>query len=232
MIAYEVSAAEDFADALKEAAGEAAMAGFTNEQMMSLSQMLHAADCTLNAEGIRAIQYLEIDGLYPAMLIPVDDARLLASNSLPFPEATPFGVEPREWAENPPAIHSYTFVHSTDYQSAAEIIREGQLRPTSVPPSSQEPACVLYGASTPRPPSDYTLQVCVSQLLKKPKGRQDVMFLGEFRGTQSHYKSSWGSLSDECYIVRRRGIIRTSDRWGCYPGHFWVKALVVVGYNR
>ena len=83
MIAYEVSAAEDFADALKEAAGEAAIAGFTNEQMMSLSQMLHAADCTLNAEGIRAIQYLEIDGLYPAMLIPVDDARLLASNSLP-----------------------------------------------------------------------------------------------------------------------------------------------------
>ena len=84
-----------------------------------------------------------------------------------FPEATPFGVEPREWAENPPAIHSYTFVHSTDYQSAAEIIREGQLRPTSVPPSSQEPACVLYGASTPGPPSDYTLQVCVSQLLQK-----------------------------------------------------------------
>ena len=188
---------------------------------MSLSQMLHAADCTLNAEGIRAIQYLEVDGLYPAMLIPVDDARLLASNSLPFPEATPFGIEPREWAENPPAIHSYTFVHSTDYQSAAE-------RPTSVPPSSQ-----LASSTGPAPRDHLRITVsCVSQLLKKPKGRQDVMFLGEFRGTQSHYKSSWVSLSDECYIVRRRGIIRTSDRWGCHPGHFWVKALVVVGYNR
>ena len=39
-------------------------------------------------------------------------------------------------------------------------------------------------------------------------------------------------VQDEAYICRRRGIFRNPERWGAHAGHLWVKALLLVGYNR
>ena len=77
---------------------------------------------------------------------------------------------------------------------------------------------MVYGSGTPGPLSDWTLQVCCAQLLKKPEGRQDVVLIGSFFGTESHYKANWGSVQDEAYICRRRGILlgirsSKSPRW-------------------
>ena len=91
---------------------------------------------------------------------------------------------------------------------------------------------MVYGSGTPGPLSDWTLQVCCAQLLKKPEGRQDVVLIGSFCGTESHYNANWGSVQDEAYICRRRGIFRNPERWGAHAGHLWVKALLLVGYNR
>ena len=86
---------------------------------------------------------------------------------------------------------------------------------------------VWYGSGTPGPLSDWTLQVCCAQLLQKPKGRQDVVLIGSFCGTESHYKASWGSVQDETHICRRRGIFRNPEQWGAHAGHLWVKALLL-----
>ena len=91
---------------------------------------------------------------------------------------------------------------------------------------------MVYGSGTPGPLSDWTLQVCCAQLLKKPKGRQDVVLIGSFFGTESHYKANWGSVQDEAYICRRRGILLESGAVKAHAGHLWVKALLLVGYNR
>ena len=58
--------------------------------------MLHASNCVLNEEGLRAVRFLEIDGLYPALLIPIDDPSHLISGAAPFQEPAPFGVSPQQ----------------------------------------------------------------------------------------------------------------------------------------
>ena len=51
----------------------------------------------LNKQGLRSIKFVEIDGLYPALLLPLDDPTLMMTNAVPFKQPTPFGVEPQQW---------------------------------------------------------------------------------------------------------------------------------------
>ena len=194
--------------------------------------MLFSSDCVPNQQGLQSIKFVEIDGLYPALLIQLDDPTLMTSNTTPFKEPTPFGVEPRQRLRAPPSVHTLSFAHSTDFQSAAEILREGQIRPSSLPTGAKELPCVVYGAGTPGALSEWSLQVCASQLLKKPKGRQDAILVGSFSGVQPHCKASWGSVQDEAWICRRRGIFRNQERWAAHAGHLWIQALLIVVHNR
>ena len=141
-------------------------------------------------------------------------------------------VTASEWQTNPPAVSYYTFVHGTSFQAGAEILREGILRPTALPRGSRATPSVVYGAATPGDISDYTVQTATAQLLKRPKGRNDIILLCTLATTEAHYKASWSSLTDEAHVCRRRGILRNSDRWGAHPGHLHVQGLLMVGHNR
>ena len=132
----------------------------------------------------------------------------------------------------PPAVNCYTFVHGTSFQAGAEILREGLLRPTALPKGTRAAASVVYGAATPGDISDYTVETATAQLLKRPKGRSDIIMLCTLATTEAHYKASWSSLTDEAHVCRRRGILRNSDRWGAHAGHLHVQGLIMVGHNR
>ena len=43
-----------------------------------------------------------------------------------------------------PAVNTFSFVHGTDFQSACEILREGQVRPSPLPPGSKADPCVVW----------------------------------------------------------------------------------------
>ena len=88
------------------------------------------------------------------------------------------GVSPQQRAQAPPAVNAYSFAHGTDFQSACEILREGQVRPSPVLPGSKADPCVVYGSGTTGPLTEWSLQVCSAQLLKKPRGRQDIVLIG------------------------------------------------------
>ena len=130
-----------------------------------------------------------------------------------------FGTAEREQAE-------------PSFQAGAEILREGLLRPTALPKGTRAAASVVYGAATPGDISDYTVQTATAQLLKRPKGRNDIIMLCALATTEAHYKASWSSLTDEAHVCRRRGILRNSDRWGAHAGHLHVQGLIMVGHNR
>ena len=160
------------------------------------------------------------------------DPDLFEENRIPFRAPPPFGVTASEWQTNPPAVNCYTFVHGTSFQAGAEILREGLLRPTALPKGTRATASVVYGAATPGDISDYTVQTATAQLLKRPKGRNDIIMLCTLATTEAHYKASWSSLTDEAHVCRRRGILRNSDRWGAHAGHLHVQGLIMVGHNR
>ena len=139
---------------------------FTREQLLSFSQILHA--------GLHAVRFVEIE----ALLVQLDDPGHLTSGATPFEEPTPFGVTPQQCIQAPPAVNTFSFVHGMDFQSACEILREGQVRPSPLPPGGKAEPCVVYGSGT------------------APKA------------TTKFVKANWGSVQDEAYICRRRGFFR------------------------
>ena len=231
---YDIQDAERLIEKIREICGDSAVDGFTSDQLLAMSQMLHSAGYVPNDRGIEAIRWVEIDSLYPAMVISLHDPDLFQDNSIPFRAPPPFGVTASEWQTNPPAVNCYTFVHGTSFQAGAGILREGLLRPTALRRSSgtRAIASVVYGAATPGDISDYTVQTATAQLLKRPKGRNDIILLCTLATTEAHYKASWSSLTDEAHVCRRRGILRNSDRWGAHAGHLHVQGLIMVGHNR
>ena len=85
---------------------------------------------------------------------------------------------------------------------------------------------------TPGNLAEWSLNICSAQILRKPKGRNDIILVGTYSGVEQHCKSSWASVSDEAFICQRRGILRNPDRWGVHAGHFWPKALFTKGHDR
>ena len=183
---YDIQDAERWIEKVREICGDSAVDGFTRDQLVGLSQMLHAAGYVPNDQGIETIRWVEIDSLYPTLVISLHDPDLFEENSIPFRAPPPFGVT-AEWQTNPPAVSYYTFVHGTSFQAGAEILREGMLRPTALPRTSRATSSVVYGAATPGEISDYTVQTATAQLLKRPKSRNDIILLctlaGHHRGT-------------------------------------------------
>ncbi|OLQ12522.1 hypothetical protein AK812_SmicGene3542 [Symbiodinium microadriaticum] len=196
---YDIQDAERFIEKIREICGDSAVDGFTSDQLLAMSQMLHSAGYVPNDRGIEAIRWVEIDSLYPTMVISLHDPDLLEENKIPFRAPPPFGVTASEWQTNPPAVNCYTFVHGTSFQAGAEILREGLLRPTALPKGTRAAASVVYGAATPGDISDYTVQTATAQLLKRPKGRNDIIMLCTLATTEAHYKASWSSLTDEAW---------------------------------
>ena len=113
MIPYDTQDAEEF---LEKLMANGNTESFTREQLLSFSQILHASNCVLNDEGLRAVRFVEIDGLYPALLVQLDDPGHLTSGATPFEEPAPFGVTPQQWIPAPPAVNTFSFVHGTDVQ--------------------------------------------------------------------------------------------------------------------
>ena len=146
---YDIQDAEQWIEKVREICGDSAVDGYTRDQLVNLSQMLHAAGYVPNDRGIEAIRWVEIDSLYPTLVISLHDPDLFEENSVPFRAPPPFGVTDSEWQTNPPAVRYYTFVHGTSFQAGAEILREGVLRPTALPRRSRATASVVYGAATP-----------------------------------------------------------------------------------
>ena len=229
---YDIEDVERWIEKVREICGDSAVDGFTSDQLVDLSRMLHAAGYIPNDRGIEAIRWVEIDSLYPTLVISLHDPDLFEGNAIPFRAPPPFGVTDSEWRTNPPAVSYYTFVHGTSFQAGAEILREGVLRPTALPRSARATSSVVYGAATPGDISDYTMQTATAQLLKRPKGRNDIILLCTLATTEQHYKASWSSLTDEAHVCRRRGILRNSDRWGAHAVHLHVQGLLMVGHNR
>ena len=168
---YDIQDAERWIEKVRDICGDSAVDGYTRDQLVDLSQMLHAAGYVPNDQGIEAIRWMEIDSLYPTLIISLHDPDLFEGNSVPFRAPPPFGVTASEWQTNPPAVSYYTFVHGTSFQAGAEILREGILRPTALPRGSRATSSVVYGAATPGDISAYTAQTATAQLLKRPKGR-------------------------------------------------------------
>ena len=229
---YDIQDAERWIEKVGEICGDSAIDGYTRDQLVDLSQMLHAAGYVPNDRGIEAIRWVEIDSLYPTLVISLHNPDLFEENSIPFRAPPPLSVTASEWQTNPPAVSYYTFVHGTSFQAGAEILHEGILRPIALPRGSRATASVVYGAATPGEGSDYTVQTATAQLLKRPKGRNDIILLCTLATTEAHYKASWSSLTDETHVCRRRGILRNSDRWGAHAGHLHVQDLLMVGHNR
>ena len=232
LCSYDIQDAERFIERIREICGDATVDGFTTDQLLAMSQMLHSAEYVPNDRGIHSIRWIEVDSLYPAMIISLHDPGLFQENQIPFQAPPPFGVTAADWQSNPPAVNCFTFVHGTSFQAGSEILREGQLRPTALPKGARADACVVYGAATPGDISDYTVETATAQLLKRPKGRNDIIMLCSLSTTEAHYKASWSSLTDEAHVCRRRGILRNSDRWGAHAGHLHVQGLIMVGHNR
>ena len=232
LCSYDIQDAERFIERIREICGDATVDGFTTDQLLAMSQMLHSAGYVPNDRGIHAIRWIEIDSLYPAMVISLHDPNLFQESKIPFQAPPPFGVTASDWQSNPPAVNCFTFVHGTSFQAGAEILREGLLRPTALPKGTRAEACVVHGAATPGDISDYTVETATAQLLKRPKGRNDIIMLCSLATTEAHYKASWSSLTDEAHVCRRRGILRNSDRWGAHAGHLHVQGLIMVGHNR
>ena len=232
LCSYDIQDAERFIERIREICGDATVDGFTTDQLLAMSQMLHSAGYVPNDRGIHSIRWIEVDSLYPAMIISLHDPGLFQENKIPFQAPPPFGVTAADWQNNPPAVNCFTFVHGTSFQAGSEILREGQLRPTALPKGTRADACVVYGAATPGDISDYTVETATAQLLKRPKGRNDIIMLCSLSTTEAHYKASWSSLTDEAHVCRRRGILRNSDRWGAHAGHLHVQGLIMVGHNR
>ena len=229
---YDIQDAERLIEKIREICGDSAVDGFTSDQLLAMSQMLHSAGYVPNDRGIEAIRWVEIDSLYPTLVISLHDPDLFEENRIPFRAPPPFGVTASEWQTNPAAVNCYTFVHGTSFQAGAEILREGLLRPTALPKGTRATASVVYGAATPGDISDYTVQAATAQLLKRPKGRNDIILLCTLATTEAHYKASWSSLTDEAHVCRRRGILRNSDSWGAHAGHLHVQGLIMVGHSR
>ena len=223
---------KDLSSGSEKSAATPPSTGFTTDQLLAMSQMLHSAGYVPNDRGIHSIRWIEVDSLYPAMIISLHDPGLFQENKIPFQAPPPFGVTAADWQSNPPAVNCFTFVHGTSFQAGSEILREGQLRPTALPKGTRADACVVYGAATPGDISDYTVETATAQLLKRPKGRNDIIMLCSLSTTEAHYKASWSSLTDEAHVCRRRGILRNSDRWGAHAGHLHVQGLIMVGHNR
>ena len=232
LCSYDIQDAERFIERIREICGDATVDGFTTDQLLAMSQMLHSAGYVPNDRGIHSIRWIEVDSLYPAMIISLHDPDLFQESKIPFQAPPPFGVTDADWQSNPPAVNCFTFVHGTSFQAGAEILREGQIRPTALPKGARADACVVYGAATPGDISDYTVETAAAQLLKRPKGRNDIIMLCSLSTTEAHYKASWSSVSDEAHVCRRRGILRNSDRWGAHAGHLHVQGLIMVGHNR
>ena len=94
MVPYDTQDAEDFMEKLMALGNTES---FTRGQLLSFSQTPHASNCVLNDEGQRAVKFVEIDGLYPALLVQLDDSSHLTSGATPFQEPAPFGVTPQQW---------------------------------------------------------------------------------------------------------------------------------------
>ena len=89
---YDIQDAERWIEKVREICGDSAVDGYTRDQLVDLSQMLHAAGYVPNDRGIEAIRWVEIDSLYPTPVISLHDPDLFEGNSVPFRAPPPFGV--------------------------------------------------------------------------------------------------------------------------------------------
>ena len=127
----------------------------------------------LNKQGLRSIKFVEIDGLYPALLLPLDDPTLMMTNAVPFKQPTPFGVEPQQW------LRALLLCPRHPLPKCSRRPPKGtNTSKFSSTWGTNNLPCVVYGSGTPGALSEWSLQVCASHLLDKPKGRNNAIFGG------------------------------------------------------
>ena len=79
----------------------------------------------------------------------------------------------------------------------------------------------MYGSATPG-------DVC-EQAIHTSKGQQGVLVIGTVKSKYQHYKIEAIEYRDmwrEAFIVGRKGVVRTPEKWGWRSGHFSITSLV------
>ena len=136
-----------------------------------------------------------------------------------------------------PRRHRPTITHAHRapiFPSAGKIMLEDLCRPTSIRHTFSDacwqiPACVVYGSATPGDVCVQSIHTVAYQATRTSKGQQGVLVIGTVKSKYQHYKIEAIEYRDmwrEAFIVGRKGVVRTPEKWGWRSGHFSITLLV------
>ena len=84
----------------------------------------------------------------------------------------------------------------------------------------------MYGSATPGHVCVQSIHTVADQATRKSKGQPGVLVIGTVKSKYQHYKIEYRDMWREAFIVGRKGVVRTPEKWGWRSGHFSITLLV------
>ena len=117
--------------------------------------------------------------------------------------------------------------------AAGKIMLEDLCRPTSIRHTFGDgcreiPACVVYSSATPGEVSEHTIHTVAEQATRPSKGQQGILVIGTISSKFQHDRIEYRVMWREPFIVSRKGVVRTPDKWGFHAGHFSVVGFGII----
>ena len=136
-------------------------------------------------------------------------------------------------SDPPRDVYSYVCARGTDVPTAGKIMLEDVCRLSSIKhliggTNKEIPGCVVYGSATPGAINKHTIHTVVDQATRRAKGQQGVLVIGTVQSIYQHYKIEYRDMYREAFIVSRKGVVRTPDKWGWHTGHFSIAGFGLI----
>ena len=72
----------------------------------------------------------------------------------------------------------------------------------------------MYGSATPGHVCVQSIHTVADQATRKSKGQPGVLVIGTVKSKYQHYKIEYRDMWREAFIVGRKGVVRTPEKWG------------------